>query len=131
MVDVVVRPPELVFYVRSMMLSIAAALANTSFRADNEAVLQDAVAARFDQCRIEYEREVRLSGKDRIDFLVGNIGIELKVDGSLANLTRQLDRYAMSERIAELLVVSTRRTLCRVPTELRGKPVSVICVGGL
>jgi hypothetical protein len=114
-----------------MLVPITAALTNRSIRVSTELELQDQVGSLLSKSGIAYEREVRLSGKDRIDFLVGTIGLELKIDGTLANLTRQLDRYAASERISELLVVSTRLTLCRVPTELRGKPVHTICVGGL
>lgn len=44
------------------------------------------------------QREVRLTPRDRIDFLVDGIGIEVKLAGSISALTRQLHRYAQSRR---------------------------------
>lgn len=52
--------------------------------------------------------------------------IEVKVDGSLAALTRQLHRYAQHDRVIDLVVITNRARLTQVPRELNGKRVEVI-----
>lgn len=79
----------------------------------------------------EIKREVRLSGRDRIDFLIGALGIEVKVDGTPASVWRQLARYATHEQVGELLLVTTRvRHVAGGPVELGGKPVHYAVVRG-
>lgn len=68
-------------------------------------------------------REVRLTERDRIDFLVADIGIEVKVKGEREPL-RQLRRYASSAQVAGLLLVTTRAA--ELPFTLDGKPVAVV-----
>jgi len=70
-------------------------------------------------------REVRLSPKDRVDFMVGAIGLEVKIKGSLAALTRQLHRYAQLDEIEALIVVTPLARLTRLPERLNGTPVRV------
>lgn len=78
-----------------------------------------------------YRREVRLSLSDRIDFLVDGLGIELKVGGSLAEVTRQLHRYAQSDLILGLILVTTRSRHRVLPCEINGKPLLVHWLGGI
>lgn len=106
------------------------ALARYRMPVTPELALQDAVEKAL---RIEgfvFDREVR-RGADRIDFLVGTVGVELKVKGSLAEVTRQLKRYAAWEEIDELLLVTTRGHHLGVTTRLNEKPVLVHIVRGL
>src|SRR3954447_21299229 len=54
-------------------------------------------------------REVRCGPTDRIDFLLpGGIGVEVKIDGSLSALTRQVHRYAQRKEIGALIIVTNR-----------------------
>ncbi len=70
--------------------------------------------------------------KNRIDFLVGRTGLELKVDGSLQAVTSQLSRYAQADRVDALVLLTTKLRLCRVPPMLNGKPVVVaLCSRGI
>lgn len=101
------------------------------FRFGTEAVLQDGIAEVLAAAGIQHEREVALTARDRIDFLVqGGIGLEVKIDGSALDLARQMLRYAAHERIAALLVVTTRARHTETPRELGGKPVRVIHLTG-
>jgi hypothetical protein len=70
-------------------------------------------------------REVQLTPKDRIDFMVESVGIEVKIKGSLAALTRQLHRYAQLDAIEALVVVTPVARLAQLPESLNGKPVLV------
>lgn len=98
--------------------------------------LQDAVehvlAATFG---LGYLREHRFGPADRVDFVVWRSGdlspsrpdsqlaLECKVRGTVAALTRQIDRYLAHEVVAGVVVVTTRFPLLRLPSMLRGKPV--------
>ncbi len=105
--------------------AIASALASCRVLRDSERELQDAVAEILSRAGIAFEREAVLADGDRIDFLIGSVGLEVKVRGGLSALTRQLARYAASERVAELVVLTTPRLAC-LPRSLHGKPLSAV-----
>jgi hypothetical protein len=68
-----------------------------------------------------------IGARDRIDFLVGSVGIEVKINGSVDNLIRQLSRYATADVISELLVVSSRCKLTGgMPPSLSEKPITTL-----
>lgn len=80
--------------------------------------------------QIAHSREVFLSDTDRIDFVVGRVGVELKTKGAANAIVRQLSRYAQSASLDSLVLVTTRHQHTRgMPRELSGKPVRVILVG--
>ena len=95
-----------------------------------EIELQDGIASLLEALP-GYAREVRLSAYDRPDFMVGTTAIEVKVDGSLAALLRQLYRYARHEAVQEIIVVTSRRKLAALPASLGAKPVTAVVVGAL
>ena len=105
---------------------IAAFLGRFRFRFTDERELQDGIERAFVRGGVAYEREVRLSARDRLDFLAGAVAVEVKVDGGLADLTRQVWRYAEDPRVRELLVVSSRSRLDGLASEINGKPVVVL-----
>lgn len=93
----------------------------------NEEELQSLLHAQLIAAGIHSEREVRLSdGRSRIDILAGRIGIEVKVKGSLADVRRQLSRYAATGDIDELVLVTTRSAHHRIPPTIAGVPL-VLC----
>lgn len=98
----------------------------------NEAELQDGIALVLAAGAVAHEREVVLRARDRIDFVCeGRVGIEVKVEGALADVTRQLARYAESASIGHLILVTSRLQHRRVPTSIGSKPVTVVYIGGL
>lgn len=71
-------------------------------------------------------REVKLAPGAIVDFLVEGVALEVKIDGSPMEVTRQLHRYAQSELVQALILVTTRAKHRTGPSELNGKPVLVV-----
>jgi hypothetical protein len=90
---------------------------------NTERELQDGIGVVLENARIDFTREVELSEDDRIDFMVGSVGIEVKIKGTANALLRQLHRYAQHPEITALIVVTTRVRHFDLPKELSGKPV--------
>lgn len=105
---------------------IASALSRSVFRFSNEKDLQDGIERVLRKKGVDFEREVALSPHDRIDFLAGNVGIEVKVDSAPNSVQRQLWRYAEHERIAVLILVTTRSSHKTIAREILEKPVLIV-----
>lgn len=114
----------------SDLVAVANGLRQYNYVARNEADLQDAIASALTMQGHEFRREVELSRSDRIDFMAGAVGIEVKVGGSRSALIRQLHRYAQHDEVSALLVVTTLHKLTALPMCLNDKPVHVLRVGG-
>ena len=113
------------------MYEILAVLSAHRFNHVTEDDLQRGIAQILGKLDLDFTREVHLSPKDRIDFMVGEIGIEVKDDGSLTALTRQIHRYLQFDSVESLLVVTTRSQHLRIPSQLSGKEVRVYYVNPL
>lgn len=115
-----------------LLQAIRHALTHRRIPTTPESVLQERIAGILTSISVPFDREVHLSEKDRIDFLVGgHLGIEVKVDGGLSAVTRQVHRYAQHERIESLVLVTTRMLHRGVPSEMNGKRIDVIhLIGG-
>ena len=105
----------------------------TAYRFDTSSELrfQDGIASALRDVSIRYRREVALAPKDRIDFLIGSVGLEVKVDGTEMDVLRQLMRYAQSDQVSALVLVTNRSKHSQMPDSLQGKPLSVYLQGGL
>jgi hypothetical protein len=109
---------------------ILQALAGKRFVESDEASLQAGIALALESAGLPFEREARLSPTDRVDFLVGRTVLEVKIEGGVSAVTRQLHRYAQSEAVDEIVLVTTRLRHASVPRSLNGKPVSIIATMG-
>jgi hypothetical protein len=106
------------------------AIHTAKFRFQNEKDLQIGVASILSQFG-DFQSEVWLNPKDRIDFLIQGIGVEVKCNDSaggvsLSSVTRQLWRYAQSDRIQSLILVTTRSKHVDLPSIILKKPLTVI-----
>jgi len=109
---------------------IESLLRSYSFCFSSEAELQAGLASALKG--FEFQREFTLSQKDRIDFLIGDIGLEVKVEGNLAAVTRQLHRYSEFRKIGALILVTTRmRHAIGLPVEMNGKPLRIHVITSL
>ncbi|NTX08920.1 hypothetical protein [Myxococcus sp. CA040A] len=100
------------------------------FRCTGEAQLQAALEQVLTQACLSFRREVVLGDAGRIDFMVGHLGVEVKVDGSISAVTRQLLDYAEREEVHGLLLITTRSHHDGLPALMRGKPVRVAVLRG-
>lgn len=109
---------------------VAAAICRHSFRYASEDELQAGVAGVLAAAGFAVEREVRLSLRDRIDLLVdGCVGVEVKIAGIPSSVERQMRRYAESDRLTGLVLV-TNRARHRPAASMCGKPVVVASLLG-
>ncbi|WP_165233475.1 hypothetical protein [Aquisphaera insulae] len=77
---------------------------------------------------IPFEREVRLTEIDIIDFLISGIGLELKLRGARKrDVYRQLCRYARHPRIEALLLASSLSM--GLPASIEGKDAYFVKLG--
>ncbi len=111
---------------------IAERLTSYRFMFTNEVELQDGIAQVLDDADIVFQREVRLSSGDRIDFLLeSGVGIEVKeIAGAVVPVLRQLQRYAASDRVSSLILVTARHCHAQLPPDVGGKPLAVVCLSG-
>lgn len=110
---------------------VTAAIRAHAFRFENEAELQAGIAIALAEHRIAFEREVVLSGRDRIDFVVGTVGIEVKLKVGTNEVIRQLHRYAQHGALSSLiLVTSSLRLASSIPHEMNGKVIVPFCLAG-
>lgn len=110
---------------------IVALLNQHRFRGMTEEHFQDAIDAILAGSHVGYAREERLTPRDRIDFLVGETGIEVKINGSPSEIVRQLGRYAASERVTALILASSRiRLIQGIPATIHGVPVHAVALRG-
>lgn len=101
------------------------------YRFDTETDLQMRVEDALKDIGAEYHREFPLDGRNRIDFLVGDVGIEIKVDGSLTEVARQVHRYLGFQTVGSLLLITTRGTHKKMARSMQGKELDILVVGGL
>jgi hypothetical protein len=104
---------------------IVRVLQSYRFMFADEAGLQEGVALSLKATGHVFSREVSLTKRDRIDFLVGDIGVECKIDHSRAALLRQLFRYARTGKVAAIVVVVGKMRLSAMPDEIEGVPIVV------
>jgi hypothetical protein len=108
------------------LIRVHGAIRAHHFRYSDEDQLQGALASALLSIGFDVQREVRLDGASRIDLLVGRVGVEVKVAGTVESVTRQLRRYADHDRIGGIVLVTTRVRHRQVPRSLSGKPVAVV-----
>jgi hypothetical protein len=116
---------------------VADLLRSRTYAFANEVELHVGLAQRLTEDGLVPRREVWLTAADRVDLVVdldaGPLAIEVKIAGANGDVHRQLGRYAASDRVAELMLVTTlRRHLAGLGPQIGGKPLTrVLLRGGL
>lgn len=119
--------------------TIRSALGRYAFTPVDEADLQEQVAAALSSCGIAIDREV-IAARGRYDVFAradgARVVLELKVTGSAAAVERQAQRYALTDGVDAVAVVTTSSRLARElsivegSALLGGKPFAVIWLRG-
>lgn len=110
---------------------VAALLAGYRFVYANELELHAGIEQALLTAGHQPAREVCLTATDRIDFLLGRLGVEVKIAQAPGDVARQLRRYAATGLLDELLLVTTRVRHRAVPALVPGFPVTVhTLIGG-
>lgn len=109
------------------MLDLVALLRRHRVPLTTEHACQDAIEGVLGAAGIAYAREHSLGGFGRIDFLIGRIGLEVKVShiSSPREIHRQIARYCRSPEIEGLILATGRSVVLPV----MDKPVVVLSLG--
>lgn len=118
----------------STVSDLVTLLKSHRFNYSSEKDLQAGIETLLNERGYLYEREASLGDAGVIDFLLigafgverGGIGIEVKIKGSPAEVARQLLRYAERNEINEIILVTGRARLGKLPETLHGKPITVV-----
>ena len=105
-------------------------LSGYRIRFNSERELQDGIERVLIGAALSFERECRLSDRDRIDFLCNRVGIEVKIASSYSQVLTQLFRYAQSPRLDSLLLITNKSRQLDMPKTILSKPVAVYFAGG-
>lgn len=99
-------------------------------RPEDEYDLHALVADALQEHGLEFQHEAPLAPRARIDFLCGSVGIELKRGKPILNkLIAQLNRYAKSGKLTDLIVVCERTI--HLPEVLCGVSVHTVSLQSL
>ena len=91
----------------------------------SEEELHAQIARAFADAGLDARHEARVGERCRIDFLVGDVGVEIKKSRPApAALRKQLARYAACKAVGELVVVAPRAV--DMPRTIGGKRVSML-----
>lgn len=115
--------------VRSDLDAVMAVLHSTRFLWSTEDDLQRGLDEALRKAGLTVEREHRLDAHNRLDLLVGIVGIEVKVKGDWRDVSRQVVRYCASDAIESLVLVTARPDHTKVPIISNAKPIVVHLVG--
>lgn len=107
------------------MEEILVALRAATFTYTDEISLHNEISDVLTAAGITHAREVVMGPRNRIDLLVGRTGIEVKIAGQVANVTRQLQRYAERDEIDSLILITTIAKHSTIPRTISGKPVHI------
>lgn len=94
--------------VESRARSIVDVISRTPVDLSSEAAAHQGIARALECAGHRVDCEVRLTPKDRVDLMVDDIAIEVKVrkGQSRRAIMRQLTRYAEHERVAALILAT-------------------------
>lgn len=94
----------------------------------SEKAAQDDLERLLAQNHVTCEREVRLNDRDIVDFLAGEIAIELKLKGARKKAVfRQLQRYAESPLVNVIILASNLSM--GLPYQINGKDAYFVRLG--
>lgn len=98
-------------------------LTNKRFELGNEMRLQGELNKVLIPAFPSIQPEYKLGPKSRVDYLLNGLAIEIKVKGNPMDVFKQLERYASSQEVKELLLITSKSF--KMPDTIGGKPCAV------
>ena len=102
---------------------LCAALRNVKFNLGDEKALQQQLANRFTEKGISFKKEFVFDKSSIIDFLIDDIGVEVKIKGGKKAIYKQCLRYSTYSEVKQLLLITN--VSMGVPEMLNDKPIYV------
>lgn len=94
---------------RLALRAIANHLTRFAYRYSSEVALHESMAKVLQDNGFAFTREYVLDARNRVDFWVDGIVIEVKVDGSMSDALRQVDRYINLPQVTGVILAGTPR----------------------
>lgn len=111
--------------------AVVAHLQKFRFSVSEETAFQSGVFRALSRLGVPVKKEYELKGgHGRVDFYLPDqrIGLELKVKGSTAAVTRQVFRYAESGQFDALILVTTDPLHTRLPATMGSVAIHALCI---
>lgn len=102
-------------------------LSTKRFIVNDEKELQKSIEDVFKVSGVEYEREFRLDPKNRPDFFINGIAIEIKIKGNAKKIYKQCERYCQFDNVKSLLLITNRSM--GFPQQINGKDCYIMNLG--
>lgn len=103
-----------------MIHQIIPLLKSKRFSLQNEKQLQQEIEELFHfGLPLEFKREFHLDNNNIIDFLVCQLGIEVKINAQRRAIYKQCERYCEFDQIKQLLLITNRSM--GFPEQINGK----------
>lgn len=109
------------------IVDIIKLLSNKRFILNDEKELQKSIEDIFKTNSVQYEREYMLDKKNKPDFFINGIAIEVKIKGSAKSIYKQCERYCAFEQVKFLILVTGRSM--GFPADINGKDCYVLNLG--
>lgn len=118
--------------VEATVQQVREVLSGHRFRGSNEHGIHAGMADAFAAAGLDAAAEVCLTPRDRVDFLIGRVALEVKTQGQRTAIWRQLARYAAHPDVDLVIILaSTRRALLAdLPDTLAGVQVVGLLLKG-
>jgi hypothetical protein len=111
--------------VTSRSADVVSILSQLVPRPGPESILVEDVRAALRGANLIPETEVALL-RGRVDLRAGSTAIELKVQGTVDRVLRQLTMYAEDPAVIDLVLVTSSAKLRSMPAQINGKPLFVV-----
>lgn len=94
---------------RIVLSALATHLSRYAYRYGDEIQLHQRIAEVLTRYNFEFERERVLDARNRADFWLGGVVIEVKVGGSLSEALHQVGRYIKLPDVTGVILAGTPR----------------------
>lgn len=106
---------------------VVAALAAGRFSLAREKETQAEITAHLTVRCIRHEREIDLGERNVIDFMIGSVGVEVKIGGSKRAIYAQCERYCRTGKLSALILATN--VAIGFPPVIVGVPCFVVSLG--